>query len=183
MNILDSLLSAGQGAAVRQLGNQFGLAPEQTQSALASLLPALAAGLQQNATREGGLDSLMAALTGGSHQQYLDNPASLAAATTTADGNGILSHILGTKEVSRQVAQQAAARTGIDAGILKQMLPLVAAMVMGALSRQSQSAAPGQGAGLLSMLTPMLDQNRDGSVADDLLGMAGKLFGGRGGAL
>ena len=29
------------------------------------------------------------------------------------------------------------------------------------------------------MLGPMLDQNRDGSVADDLLGLAGKLFGGR----
>jgi hypothetical protein len=29
------------------------------------------------------------------------------------------------------------------------------------------------------MLAPMLDQNRDGSVTDDLLGLAGKLFSGR----
>jgi len=29
------------------------------------------------------------------------------------------------------------------------------------------------------MLTPLLDQNRDGSMVDDILGQAGKLFGGR----
>jgi hypothetical protein len=29
------------------------------------------------------------------------------------------------------------------------------------------------------MLTPLLDSNRDGSMFDDLLGQAGKLFGGR----
>ena len=29
------------------------------------------------------------------------------------------------------------------------------------------------------MLTPLVDRNRDGSMLDDVLGQAGKLFGGR----
>jgi hypothetical protein len=179
MNILDSLLNSGDVGAVRQLGAQFGLPPEQTQSALAALVPALMAGFQNNVSREGGLESLASALAGGGHQQYVNDPATLGDPATAADGNGILGHIFGSKDVSRQVAQRASAQTGIDPGILKQMLPVIAALAMGAMSRQSQSAAAGSSSGLPSMLAPMLDQNRDGSVADDLLGLAGRLFSGR----
>lgn len=185
MNILDIITSAQGGAAVQQLGTQFGLGPQQTQSALASLVPALAAGLHQNASSENGLASLMSALTAGSHQQYLENPGSLAAATS--DGNGILGHVLGSKDTSRQVAQRAAQQTGIPVDTLKQMLPIVAALTMGGLSAQARGsgatlAGPGanQGSDLLGMLSPMLDSNRDGSVIDDVIGMAGRFLGSRG---
>jgi hypothetical protein len=33
--------------------------------------------------------------------------------------------------------------------------------------------------GVLDMLTPMLDRDRDGSVVDDVAGMLGKFLGGR----
>jgi hypothetical protein len=180
MNILDVILNAQDGAAVQQLGRQFGLQPEQAQSALSSLVPALAAGLQQNATREDGLAGLTSALSSGRHQRYLDDPSALTDASTIEDGNGILGHVLGSKDASRQVAQRASETTGIDAGILKRMLPVVAAMAMGGLSRQGVSLAGAAPGGLLGMLTPLVDQNRDGSVLDDVAGLAGRLFGGRG---
>ena len=183
MNILDAILNAQDGAAVPQLGRQFGLEPEQTQSALAALVPALAAGLQRN-MMGGGLEGLATALSTGGHERYVNDPGSLTDAATTADGNGILGHIFGTKDVSRQVAQRAADQTGIDATILKRMLPLVAALAMGGLSRQTTAAgagsgAPGGPASLMAMLSPLLDQNRDGSIADDVIGMAGRFFGQR----
>jgi hypothetical protein len=180
MNILDSILAAQNGGAVSQMSQQLGLGPDQTMSVLSALVPALAGGFQRNMQSEGGMDALMGALTGGQHAQYLDNPASLAGAG--ADGNGILGHIFGSKDVSRQVATRAAAQTGLDPGILKQALPLVAALMMGAMAQQrggagaSMAAAPGMpGGGLMSMLTPMLDANRDGSIVDDVMGMLGKL--------
>jgi hypothetical protein len=78
------------------------------------------------------------------------------------------------------VAARASAQTGIGEGILKKMLPVVAAMMMGSMSkRASQPSMPGgagAGADLLNMLAPMLDANRDGSVVDDVMGMVGKLF-------
>jgi hypothetical protein len=185
MNILDVILNTQDGAAVRQLSSQFGLQPKQTQSALSTLVPALAAGLQRNMASEEGLSSLLSALSGGSHERYLDDPSSLADPSTTQDGNGILGHLFGSKDVSRQVAQQASEQSGVDVGTLKRMLPLVAAMAMGGLSQQSRASGAAAGgasssaAGLMAMLTPVLDQNRDGSVLDDILGLAGRFLGGR----
>jgi hypothetical protein len=185
MNILDAILDAQGGGAVRQMSQQFGLSDNQTMSALSALVPALAAGVQRNTQQAGGLESLVAALSGGQHQQYMNDLPSLGNAATMADGNGILGHIFGSKDVSRQVATRAAQQTGIDAGILKQMLPLAAALMMGAMARQGAGAGAGAGlgsglggdpgSGLMGMLTPLLDSNRDGSMIDDVIGMLGKL--------
>jgi hypothetical protein len=182
MNILEAILNAQGGAAVRQLGSQFGLGDQQTAAALSALVPALAAGFQRNATQADGLGSLVSALASGRHQQYLDNPSSLGDLGAMADGNGILGHVLGSKDVSREVARRASAQTGIGADVLKKMLPLVAAMMMAAFARRSSGAAvpveaPAQaGGGILDMLGPLLDSNRDGSIVDDVTGMLGRML-------
>jgi hypothetical protein len=178
MNILDSILAAQDGGAVTQMSQQLGLGAEQTTSLLSALVPPLAGGFQRNMQNPDGMDALMGALTNGQHAQYLENPTSLAGAA--GEGNGILGHIFGSKDVSREVATRAAAQTGLDPGILQQALPLVAALMMGAMARQgggaAMASAPGMpGGGLMSMLTPMLDSNRDGSIVDDVMGMLGKL--------
>jgi hypothetical protein len=60
-----------------------------------------------------------------------------------ADGNGILGHLFGSKEVSRAVAKQAEAATGIGQEILKQMLPVIASTLMGGLFKQSTGQMQG----------------------------------------
>jgi hypothetical protein len=183
MSILDRIMNAGNGAAVRQIGSQLGLDEAQTASALSALVPALSAGLRQNMQTQDGVGGLLGALSGGQHQRYIDDPAVLGEAETVADGNGILGHVLGSKDVSRQVAAQAGAQTGLGSDVMKRMLPLVATLVMGAMSRQaatrgasSQTGAAGAG-GLLDLLGGALDQNRDGSALDDISGMIGRTFG------
>jgi len=179
MNIIDLVLNAQNGSAARTAGQQVGLSPDQTTAALSALVPALTAGLQRNATQPGGLDALVSALAKGRHTQYVDDPDAIRRADTVTDGNAILGHILGSKDASRAVAAQAAAQTGLSADVLKKLLPIVATMVMGSLAKK-QSAPMGGGAGdLLSMLTPMLDQNRDGSVVDDIVGKLGGFLGKR----
>jgi hypothetical protein len=182
MNILDSIMSAGNGSAVRELGSQLGLDETQTASALSALVPALAAGLRQNLQTPDGLSGLAGALSAGNHQRYIDDPAVLGEAATVADGNGILGHVLGSKEVSRQVAARAGAQTGLGPDVMKRMLPLVATLVMGAMSRQAttgggSSMTGAGGGGLLDLLGGALDQNRDGSALDDITGMIGRTFG------
>ena len=51
MNILDAIINAKGGAAVDQLGSQFGLGQDQTTAALSALVPALAAGFQKQFSR------------------------------------------------------------------------------------------------------------------------------------
>ncbi|MCC6261985.1 MAG: DUF937 domain-containing protein [Bryobacterales bacterium] len=178
MDLLSTILNAQGGNLVAGLGQRFGLSQEQTSAAVSSLLPALMNGMQNNVNQEGGLESLLGALAGGGHQRYMDDPDAINSDATVAEGNGILGHLLGSKDVSRQVAANASSQTGVGADILKQMLPVVATMLMGAVSKQTgggQMAAVA-GGGLLNLLTPMLDRDGDGTALDDVAGMIGNLF-------
>jgi hypothetical protein len=184
MDVLDAIINAHDGAAVRQLGSQFGLDEPQAATALGALVPALAAGFQRNLRSEGGLGSLLAALTAGQHQQYLDHPEILAGSTAVQDGNGILGHVFGSKDVSREVASRAAQQTGLSADLLKKMLPLAAALMMGAFARSSSGTSPassprelGGGTDIMSLLTPLLDSNRNGSILDEVTGLLGRFVG------
>ena len=138
LNLFDMLNSgAGQGA-VNQLGQQFGLDQAGTQQAMKALLPAISGGLKRNVSEPGGLEALMGALQSGGHDKYLDQPENLSSQNTITDGNAILGHLLGSKDTSRAVAAKAAERSGVSPDLMKQMLPVVASMAMGALSKQSK---------------------------------------------
>jgi hypothetical protein len=179
MDLLQTVLNARDGNAVAELGRNFGLDQGQSAAAVGQLLPALAAGLSHNTAQPGGLEGLLAALSGGAHERYLEDPSAMTGTGAAQDGNGILGHILGSKDVSRQVAARASAQTGIGADVLQKMLPLVATLAMGALARQTaapRSSATPADTGVLGMLTPLLDSNKDGSVTDDVMGMLGKFL-------
>lgn len=172
LNLMDMLSSgAGQGA-LSQLGKQFGLDESATQSAVKALLPAISGGLKRNVAQEGGLDALMGALQNGNHEQYLDQPETLAAPESVADGNAILGHLLGSKEVSREVAAKASARSGVSSDLMKQLLPMVASMAMGSLAKQSKD--PNVPANLMGNL---------GSIASAALGGASSQGNSGGGLL
>ncbi len=183
MSLLKALLEANDGGAVKALANNLGLDSGQAGSAIGQLLPALTAGMKRNVTQPGGLDALIGALTQGNHSRYLDDPGQLGSPEAIDDGNKILGHLLGNKEVSRKVAGQAAETTGIDTGILKKMLPMLAGLAMGTLSKQSGPGGSldgilggGSGDGTGGLLSGFLDADGDGSIADDLLGMAKKFL-------
>ena len=170
MNLFDMIQKAG---ALKQVASQFGLEDAQAQSAVKALLPAISGGLKRNTAQEGGLQALMGALQGGSHDRYLDNPAELAQPQALQDGNGILGHLLGSKDMSRQVASHAAQRTGLDGGLLKKMLPMVAAMAMGSLSKQSKQ--PDIASALMGALSGGGQQQ---ASSGGLGGLVGSLLGG-----
>jgi hypothetical protein len=169
-------MHAAGGDALQRIANQAGLDEGQAASVLKAVAPALGQGLSRQAASPSGLEALLGALASGNHRRYVDDPATLTRPETVTDGNAILGHILGSKDVSRAVAGQAATQTGVSPDIIKQMLPLLASLAMGALS-QKQATAPATGqAPDRNLLTSLLDGNGDGSIADDLLGMASKMF-------
>jgi hypothetical protein len=181
MDLLKLLLDSQNSPALKQLAANFGVSENQAKSAISGMAPAFSQGLRKNMSSPDGLEGLMNALSKGDHQRYVDHPETLATATT--DGNAILSHLFGSKDTSRAVASDVASRTGLDNGLLKKMLPAVAAMVMGAMSKQGNasgltSAVSGGGdsSGMLGMLSGLLDADKDGSVVDDVMKMAGKFM-------
>lgn len=192
MSLLKSIMEAQGGDVLKQLAGQFNLAPDQAGKAMGSLMPALTAGMKKNIATEDGVTGLMKALQGGKHQRYIDNPSEIVGQAAIDDGNGILGHVLGSKDASRQVASEAAQKTGIDVGILKKMLPMVAAMTMGGMSKETGSGGAGGAlggalgsmlgggsqakSGAAGMLGKLLDSDGDGSVMDDVMGFAKKLM-------
>ena len=175
MDLLGTLV--GDESLVSTIGAQAGLDSGKVSSVLEALAPVLGKGLSRNAAAPGGLENLLGALSGGNHERYLEDPEALRRPEGIADGNAILGHILGDKDVSRAVAGRAAEQTGVGAAIIKQILPMVAGAAMGALGRQTRSADIGADRSAApSALAAFLDADQDGSMVDDLLDMASRFL-------
>jgi hypothetical protein len=110
VSILNALLSSAQGGALQQLG----IDDAGAQVLLKNIVPALTGGMKKNVAGAGGIEALTNALGQGNHERYLDEPDALRDSFAITDGNGILGHLLGSKDVSREVASRASSSTGID---------------------------------------------------------------------
>lgn len=175
MKLLQNLLD--NQAALRQIAHLAGLPEEQAAQVMGHLVPVLARGLLISAQPVAGHNALLTALNRGNHQRYIDEPGSLATQSAVNDGNGILSHILGSRDISRNLAAFAARQTDIGSHRIKKMLPLVAALSMAVLSKEAErasSTAPLGGTGE-SAITALLVSTTDNSLADELLGVGGKV--------
>ena len=144
MNLLDMIMGAQGGKAANNMGSQFGLSPKQSQNAIAALLPAISSAFKQNTRSPQGLQGLLGALQGGRHEQYMDQADIFGRPEARNEGNAILGHLFGSKDVSRAVAGHASKQSGIGADILKKMLPLVATMAMGSLGKQTRQPSMAQ---------------------------------------
>lgn len=180
MDLIDLLVKTGGEESIRQLAGNVGLESSQAQSLIGALAPALMRGLQKQTETSTSLAGLQRALSSGAHQQYLERPDLMNSTATRDDGNKILGHIFGSKDVSRNVAAHAARQTGIDSAIIKKALPLVAGLTMGALGKKAAGTASGSMpsrrglGGLLGSL--VAGQGGQQIGLDDLLGLAKKLF-------
>ena len=139
--------NANDGEAIQILGREFGLTPEQTQSAVAALLPAISTGLKQSTSSVDGLGNLFALM--GQHKDlpalYGDTKIALSAEGVAA-GNQVLSFIFGSPEASRAVVDAAEKFSGVSSNILQKLLPVLAGIVVSGLMRSGSSASAPLGA-------------------------------------
>jgi hypothetical protein len=150
MPLFDMIAKAQNGQGLEMLAQQFNLNQQQTQAAMEALLPAFSEGLKRNTSDPMDMGGFLKAMGSGNHAKYFEDTSNAFSQSGMADGNGILGHLFGNKDVSRAVAAQAASATGLGQEILKQMLPVIASMVMGGLFKQStgqMSNAAGMGMG------------------------------------
>ena len=198
MQITDLL---GQTGGLQSIAKELGVSESQAASGAAALTPAILGGFKRQAQAQPsgleGLGGLLGKLGGGGLLDDVLSPQP----TNVNRGNEVLGQIFGSKDVSRTVAQNAAANTGLSPDILKKMLPMVAMLVTGYMAKQkgagaapAAQTAPTSGGGLGGMLggllgggqagaqragatgglASMLDMNGDGNPLDDIMRMAGK---------
>lgn len=178
MNLTDILESAGGSESISRLAGNLGLDRAQASKLIGALSPALLGGVQQQAQSPEGRVGLERALSSGKHQRYLDEPDRVADEETREDGNNILGHLFGSKDVSRNVASRAADDTGIDASLIRKALPIVAGLAMGAMSRKTKGGdGRGNGdTGGLGALMGMLGGGDGDAGVNDLLAKARKFL-------
>jgi hypothetical protein len=184
----------GGMGGIAQMAKELGIDEKTVAAGAAALAPAVLGGFKQQAA-SGGLDGLVGMLGGMGGGGLLDAVLS-PQATPVGQGNQVLGQIFGSPDVSRAVAGQASANTGIPADLLKKMLPMIAMAAAGFMAK-SASAAPAEGggglggllgqvagmlgggqpaaAGGMAGLASMLDLDGDGNPLDDIMGMASKL--------
>ncbi len=90
-------------------------------------------------------------------------------------GNAMLGELTGSKESSKSLASNIGESLGIDSSSISKLLPMVAPLVMGMLNKKTGGNVNDTNS-LTSMITGFIDQDGDGSVVDDLMGMAKKFF-------
>ncbi|CAM5525157.1 hypothetical protein ATER59S_04067 [Aquamicrobium terrae] len=145
--LFDMLAQAQNGQGIEALARQFNLSQQQAQAAVEALLPAFSQGLKRNTADPYGIGAFMSAIASGNHAGYFEDAARAFAPQGVDEGNGILGHLFGSKDVSRAVAAQAAQATGLGQQLLQQMLPVIASMLMGGLAKQATGQSPRQSAG------------------------------------
>lgn len=188
MNLFEMMQAAQNGQAVENLARQYGISQQQTQAALDALLPAFSMGLQRQTQDPYGFGNLARMMTATPFGQMYDSNGDGIPDTAVPLGNDVLSQIFGSKEVSNAVTAQAAATSGVGQAILKQMLPVIASMVMGGLFKSASNQGLG---GILGQLGQMMGGGqpqggaRPGGQAgtgNPLEAILGGLFGGQAGA-
>jgi len=180
------------GGAISQISSKIGADEGTTGKAIAIAVPLLVSALARNSSTPAGAEALNQAIARDHDGSILDNLGGFFSNSESANGAGILGHVLGGQrsDVENGLAQS----TGLDPGAAGQLLETVAPLVMGALGKTQQQqgldatslsalldnehqAAQASAPDVMGMLGNLLDSNKDGSVVDDVGRLAGKLFG------
>lgn len=201
VNLLDLAKQYITPETVASLSNNIGADQGATQSALNAILPSLLGGLTRNASDENGAASLLQALDRDHDGSVLNDVvgffSSGGAQAREVEGGRIVQHVLGQDQEAIQngISQS----SGLDMGQIGSLMAQFAPVVLGLLGQQKQqngldlaglmNLLGGQrqnlqqeqqqqagGLDVMGLLTGFLDQNKDGSMMDEAMGMLGNLF-------
>ena len=167
-NLFDIMRGVQGDAAIDSMARQFGLTPDQVERAMQALLPAFTLGMQGSAREPDAFARTLGLMGSGRYVPFFDNPALAFSQGAMAQGNEALQALFGSKDVSSSVAREAAAFAGIGPEILKQMLPILASILLGGLQRSGQAQSPrrDESGGRGGIFEQILDALRGGSEAE-----------------
>jgi hypothetical protein len=178
------------GAASKQIADRLGVNEGTANMAVQVAVPLILAALARNSAQPEQAEALHQAVVNDHDGSILDNINSYLSAPESANGSGILDHVLGDQRST--VENNLAQMTGLDQSAARNLMEIVAPLVMGAVGRkqqqhdfdssslaqylteqqEKQAAAPG----MMGMLSSMLDFNHDENVTDDLECLAGNFL-------
>lgn len=176
MNILDTILKSSLDENILgAISSKTGIDTNSIQDIVSQVAPQLVDGAKQNLTSTNDSSNLIDMISNTNLDSLKNNPDAIDSSNNT-NMLGELFSSLNTNE--NDVANELSAKSGIDASSISSLLPMLAPLVMGALNQKTNLSASDTSNtnDITSMLTNFIDQDNDGSVVDDLMGMAKKFF-------
>lgn len=168
-------------AIVKSIAKQVGIDVTDAGSIIEKLAPILMGGAKSNLNSDKDSGGLIKHIEEKNYADILDTPEKHVNDGDFKNmGNDILAELTGSKENSREVAKHVEEETGMSSSIIKSVLPMLAPMIIGALTKTSapsmDNSTSTQGSSMTDMLTGLIDQDKDGSAIDDIMGMAAKFI-------
>ncbi len=190
---IQALLGLLGGADLGKIASQLNVNDTEAKKGLTEALPTILEALGKNTSTTEGAEALDRALE--KHDgSVLSNMTGYLSNPDLKDGMGILGHLFGGS--TQNVASAVSKASGINLEGSTKLLQMLAPLVMGTLGQVKKEtnlsasglngiitmataalkAQNGDTNGLMSALGGILDSNKDGNVADDLLNLAGSFF-------
>ena len=184
-DIIGAILSQFDDNSLQTISKKAGATPDQAKSALTDAIPILMNALARNSKSTDGAQALQNAIARDHDGSLLDNLSGYLSNPETANGAGILKHVLGGKK--QNVESYISKDAGISSSSAAKILEMAAPIVMGYLGKSSGGGRntdvigsllnsvlnSGQtGAGKKQgIVDQLLDRDNDGSVLDDIAEM------------
>jgi hypothetical protein len=135
--IQDRLSKAQGGQAFANLARAFHLPPTKVEPAVTAMVTSLIPQIEGKVRSRRFLARLIELLSKDLHHQVLENPTMLGATSTQVLGNEALNVIAG-REAAKRIVREAAAQSDVSEMIAEYLLPVIAAMLLGALADRSR---------------------------------------------
>ena len=179
------------GSAARTIAQRFGISETAANTGIQMAVPLILTALARNASQPQEAQNLHQAVATDHDGSIFDNLTGYLQNPQSANGAGILGHVFGSQKPA--VENNLAQATGMDQSSAGGLLETLAPLVMGSLGKaqqqngldasglsdllnSQQQEAQANAPGAMSMLSSLLDQNKDGSSMDDLQRMAASFF-------
>lgn len=191
MSLMNVLAEVAGGDTPRRIGQQLGVDERQAEQAIAGAVPVLLGALARNSASQDGASALSNALDRDHDGSILDDIGGFLQTGQAGAGDGILGHVLGNRRTT--VEQGIGQMSGMNSQQVRQLLMMLAPLVMGALGREKRrkgldstglSDVLGRERAQLErqpqvggMLGSLLDRDGDGQVMDDVAKIGGGLLG------
>lgn len=134
--LFELMMQAQNGKAVEALARHMNLAQDQAAKAVTAMMPAFSAGFKRQSSNPFEFATLMQKASSGNYASYFEDLGLAFTPQGMADGQAALEQIFGSQDVARAVAEQAAAFTGLQQDVLKQIMPALANTVLGGIFKE-----------------------------------------------
>ena len=175
MDILKLLLS-NSGGMIEAMSQKSGLGTNDVEAVISKIAPIFMQRANKNFKSDADSSNFLDMIRRSNLDEMADAPQNIS----VAEGNELLGVLTCSKENSRALASDVGSQLGISADSIKTLLPMIAPMIAGMLNNQLKASnlqGSADNGSMLSMLTQFLDQNKDGSIVDDIFRIAGDFFG------